>query len=173
MLKVRALLSAYVLLLRCVMVPVAGWSSLQGGAPAAPANRLCRQPTTRRAGADSSTLEGAAGQRLEGEWCNGKQSCLHTSTWSTMCCAHVHSPHPANVLVKLLFLLQVVTLKQSDWNRLKTKQQQVEYAWRLSQGVEVNAPGMAHVVDQLGAQDAAGKPNSLPQTLMRMLLEGR
>lgn len=45
--------------------------------------------------------------------------------------------------------VQVVTLQQSKWRWLKTKQEQVEYAWQLGQGVEVSAPGMPHLVHQV------------------------
>lgn len=66
---------------------------------------------------------------------------------------------------------QVVTLQQSEWRRLQTKQQQVEYAFQLAQGVEVSAPGMPHVVDQVLGKGKTPKP-TLSQTLLRILLEG-
>jgi hypothetical protein len=71
--------------------------------------------------------------------------------------------------------VQVVTLQQSDWRRLKTKQQQVEYAWQLSQGVQISAPGMPHLVHQVVVDQPKGdkrKKKSLPQVLLRILLEG-
>jgi hypothetical protein len=72
------------------------------------------------------------------------------------------------------FDVQVVTLQQSEWRRLKTKQQQVEYAWQLSQGVEVSAPGMPHLVHQVVVDKDKTSPRktSLPKTLLRILLEG-
>lgn len=71
-------------------------------------------------------------------------------------------------------LWQVVTLQQSEWRRLKTKQQQVEYAWQLSQGVEVSGPGMPHLVHQIEVDKDKGssRKTSLPKTLLRILLEG-
>jgi hypothetical protein len=75
----------------------------------------------------------------------------------------------------LVGCLQVVTLQQSEWRRLKTKQQQVEYAWQLSQGVQVSAPGMPHLVHQVvldNPKDDPRKKKSLPQVLLRILLEG-
>lgn len=68
-----------------------------------------------------------------------------------------------------------MTLQQSEWRRLKTKQQQVEYAWQLSQGVQVSAPGMPHLVHQVVVDKPKGdmrKKKSLPQVLLRILLEG-
>lgn len=66
----------------------------------------------------------------------------------------------------------MVALQQSEWQRLKTKQQQVEYAWQLSQGVEISAPGMAHVVHQVVVDKPEARKASLPQQLLRILLEG-
>jgi len=75
-------------------------------------------------------------------------------------------------LLLLMHAVQVVALQQSEWRRLKTQQQRVEYAWQLSQGVEVSAPGMSHLVHQVEVgKPEPGRP-SLPQTLWRILLEG-
>lgn len=85
---------------------------------------------------------------------------------------------PAHPIVCIGVSLQVVTLQQSEWRRLKTKEQQVAYAFQLSQGVEVSAlaPDAPLEVDQLAALGGKARKRPKPtlkQKLLRILLEGK
>lgn len=71
--------------------------------------------------------------------------------------------------------LQVVSLQQSEWRRMKTQQDRVYFLWQLAQGVTVGTPGIPHIVKVVVPEAEAVANRSKPgiaKQLWRLLLEG-